>query len=152
MCIEYKSTLVNCTNSGFNKQLVICEIDNNTRLIDNEMYNIYYSKNIYNLSQDIFEEPIGNFKYINSNSNNLHYYDINYFDFKKGIIEFKVSEVINGKVTGLVGPAYDNVAKCYILNFICERKSNHILRCNIDKKDPEKVKFSGKYSIYSLEV
>ena len=143
--------IANCTNSKINKKIVICELDNNTRLMDNEKYNIYYSKNIYNLSQDIVEEPIGHFKYINSNSNNLQYYDINYFDFQKGIIEFKVSKVINRKVTGLVGPAYDNVAKCYILNFLCKRKNNNILKCNIDKKDPEKVKFFGKYSVYCLE-
>ena len=145
--------IVNCTNSGFNKQLVICEIDNNTRLIDNEIYNIYYSKNLFKISEDIVEKPIGHFKYINSNSDNLQYYDINYFDFNKGVIDFKISKIINSKekIKGLVGPSYDNVAKCYILNFICDRNDNFTIKCNIDKKDPEKVLFFGKYSIYSLE-
>ena len=143
--------IVNCIKSKFNKNFAICEIDNNIRLIDNEVYNIYYSKNIYNQSDNIVEEPIGIFKYINSNSNNLHYYDINYFDFEKGLIEFKVSEIVSRKITGLVGPAYDNVPNCYIFNFICDKNNNYTLKCEIDKKDSKKVLFFGKYSIYSLE-
>ena len=144
--------IVSCINSKVNKNLVNCEIDNNIRLIDNEIYNIYYSKNIYNQSEDIVEEPIGNFKYINSNSNNLQYYNINYFDFERGLIEFKVSKIINRKITGLVGPAYDNVANCYILDFICNKSDNYTLKCKIDKKNSKKVLFSGKYSIYNLET
>ena len=81
----------------------------------------------------------------------MHYYDINYFDFEKGLIEFKVSDIVNSKITGLVGPAYDNVANCYIFNFICAKNNNYTLKCKIDKKDSKKVLFSGKYSIYSLE-
>ena len=143
--------IVNCTNSQILKNFVICEINNNSTLIDNERYSIYYSKNIYNPIQDIVEEPIGEFKYINSNSNNIFYYDINYFDFDKGIIEFKISEIINRKITGLVGPAYDNVANCYILDFICNKNYNYLLKCKIDKKNQNKLIYSGKYSIYSLE-
>ena len=143
--------IVNCTNSQILKNLVICEINNNSTLIDNERYSIYYSKNIYNPIQDIVEQPIGEFKYINSNSNNIFYYDINYFDFDKGIIEFKISEIINRKITGLVGPAYDNVANCYILDFICDKSYNYFLKCKIDKKNQNKLIYSGKYSIYSLE-
>ena len=143
--------VVNCTNSQINKKLVICEINNKTSLIDNERYSIYYSKNIYNPIQEIVEEPIGEFKYINSNSNNVLYYDINYFDFNRGIIEFKISEIINKKITGLVGPSYENVAKCYILNFICNRNYNYKLKCKINKKDPNKIIYSGNYSIYCLE-
>ena len=143
--------IVNCTNSQINKKLVICEINNNTSLIDNERYSIYYSKNIYNPIQEIVEEPIGEFKYINSNSNNVLYYDINYFDFNRGIIEFKISEIINKKITGLVGPSYENVANCYILNFICNRNYNYKLKCKINKKDPNKILYSGNYSIYCLE-
>ena len=143
--------IVNCTNSQINKKLVICEINNNTSLIDNERYNIYYSKNIYNPIQDIVEEPIGEFKYINSNSNNILYYDINYFDFDKGIIEFKISEIINRKIKGLVGPSYENVANCYILDFICDINYNYKLKCKINKKDPNKIIYLGNYSIYCLE-
>ena len=143
--------IVNCINSKINKNLVICEIDNNTRLIDNEIYNIYYSKSIYNQSKYIVEEPIGEFQYINSNSNNLLYYDIKYFNFDKNLIELKVSEYISGKITGLVGPAYDNVANCYILDFTCNKNNKHTLKCKIDKRDPKKVLFFGRYSIYSLE-
>ena len=44
-----------------------CEIGDEVTLIDNEKYNIYYSDNIYNISEDINEEPIGEFEYVDTN-------------------------------------------------------------------------------------
>ena len=130
-----------------------CEIDNNINLIDNEVYNIYYSKNIYRPFDSINENPIGEFKYINTNFEDILFYDIISFEFKKNIILLKTSnKVKKGRIIkGIVGPSYDNVAKCYQFNFICKGKNNHYIKCKILKKDKSKIEYEGKYSIYSLE-
>ena len=52
---------------------------------------------------------------------------------------------------GLVGPAYDNVAECYIYKFTCLGKGNNILDCTIDKNEKDKVHYHGDYKVYSLE-
>ena len=44
-----------------------CDIEDYLFLRDNEVYNIYYSENIYNKSEDIEKEPIGHFTYVNTN-------------------------------------------------------------------------------------
>ena len=56
---------VKCQVSKDNEKISNCEINENVNLIDNEIYNIYYSSNIYNYSENIVEEPIGEFKYVN---------------------------------------------------------------------------------------
>ena len=44
-----------------------CDIEDDVILKDNEWYNIYYSTNIYEVGEDINEEPIGEFQYIDTN-------------------------------------------------------------------------------------
>ena len=145
--------IATCTQSNMDEEKSECEIDEDHNLIDNEIYNIYYSKNIYNLSEDIVEKPIGEFKYVDTNLLDEYYYDINHFDFKNGIIKLNISNIVKKgeTINGLVGPTYDNVAECYIYDFTCKGNSNHDLDCIINKKDPNKVSYDGDYKIYSLE-
>ena len=145
--------IATCTQSNMDEEKSECEIDEDYNLIDNEIYNIYYSKNIYNLSEDIVEKPIGEFKYVDTNLLDEYYYDINHFDFKNGIIKLNISNIVKKgeKINGLVGPTYDNVAECYIYDFTCKGNGNHDLDCIINKKDPNKVSYDGDYKIYSLE-
>jgi hypothetical protein len=144
--------LVRCCSSvdvEFNSE---CEIDESVKLIDNEIYSIYYSDNIYNISEDINEEPIGEFKYIDTNILKELYYEINDFDYDKGIIKLRMSNKIKRYKTirGVVGPAYDNVAECYQLNFICRGNGSHNISCKIEKNE-DKIKVNLNYSIYSIE-
>ena len=144
--------IVKCTSSN-NEGITECRINEKFKLIDNQIYSIYYSTNIYNILEDIVEEPIGFFKYINTNSLNKLYYNINYFNFQKGIIKLDISNKIkrNEKIFGTVGPAYDNVAECYLLNFVCLGNDIQTVDCFIYKNETDKVKFEGNYKIYSLE-
>ena len=130
-----------------------CKIDEKINLIDNEIYNIYTSNNTYNISENIIEEPIGEFTYINTNAFNQLYYDIKYFDFKDGIIRIRTSNILKEKeqINGLLGPAFDNVAECYQYNFTCHGNGGFISECIINKNDPDKVEFNGNYKIYSLK-
>ena len=134
-------------------ELSECEIDNNSPLIDNEIYNIYYSENIKHPLKAINENPIGEFKYINTNNNNKLYYILKYLNFKKGIIIIIISNKLKRgeKITGIIGPNYDNVAKCYQYNFICDGNNNNYLICKILKDDKDKIEYKGNYSIYSLD-
>ena len=145
--------IASCTISDTDEETSECEIDEDYNLIDNEKYNIYYSNNIYNLSEDIVEAPIGEFKYVDTNVLDEFYYEIKQFDFKNGIIILNTSNIVKrGKhITGRVGPTYDNVAECFVYNFICQGNGNHTLSCIINKNDPEKVPYDGEYKIYSLE-
>ena len=142
-----------CSLSDTDENTSECEIDDEHNLIDNEIYNIYYSKNIYNISEDIVEEPIGEFKYVDTNLLDELYYEINSFDFKNGRIKLNTSNIVKKGETimGKVGPTYDNVAECFIYNFMCYGNNNHLLDCIINKTDPEKVPYEGEYKIYSLE-
>jgi len=144
---------VKCISSQDNYRISICKLDENINLIDNEVYNIYYSSNIYNITNHIVEIPIGEFKYVNTNLFNQLYYKLTYFDFKKGIIMLTTSNSIrlNKKIIGYIGPAYDSVAKCYQYKYICNGNGSNKLFCNIKKNDPNKVNFKGKYNIYNLE-
>ena len=142
-----------CSLSDTDENTSECEIDDEHNLIDNEIYNIYYSKNIYNISEDIVEEPIGEFKYVDTNLLDELYYEINSFDFKNGRIKLNTSNIVKKgeMIMGKVGPTYDNVAECFIYNFMCYGNNNHLLDCTINKTDPEKVPYEGEYKIYSLE-
>ena len=130
-----------------------CELDQEIELIDNEIYEIYYSENIYNISEDINEEPIGKFKYINTEILDELYYSICYFDFEKGILQLNTSNKIKkGKIlNGIVGPNYHNVAEIYKFNFICEGNNSYTINCIIQKNDENKIEYNGDYIIYSLE-
>ena len=99
------------------------------------------------------DKPIGEFKYVDTNLLDELYYEIKQFDFSNGIIILNTSNVVKKgeKIKGRVGPTYDNVAECFIFNFICQGNGNHMVHCTINKNDPEKVLYDGEYKIYSLE-
>ena len=145
-------TKIKCNPSILN-ELSECEIDSNSLLIDNEIYNIYYSKNIKDPFKEINDNPIGEFKYINTNNNNKLYYSLKYLNFEEGIIIIIISNKLKkGKIIrGIIGPNYDNVAKCYQYNFICNGNNSNYLICRILKDDKEKFEYKGKYCIYSLD-
>ena len=130
-----------------------CEIDESIQLIDNEIYEIYYSENIYNISENIIEEPIGEFKYINTEILDELYYSIVYFDFEKGILQLNTSNKIKKgkKINGIVGPDYYNVSECYKFNFICEGNNSYTVNCKIQKNEEKKIEYNGEYKIYTLE-
>ena len=141
---------IKCTSSFSN---IFSECKLVTDLIDNEIYNIYYSENIYNLSEDINEIPIGKFKYLNTNFNNKLFYSIKYINFTKGILQLYISNIIKKKtkLKGVIGPKYDNVAKCYQYNFICMGINKNYVNCKINKNELTKVKYNGNYTVYYLE-
>jgi len=145
--------IATCTLSDTDEDTSECDIMGDHDLIDNEIYSVYYSKNIYNLSEDIVETPIGEFKYIDTNLLDELYYEIVHFDFKNGNIRLNTSNIVKKgeKIMGRVGPAYDNVAECFIFNFVCQGNGNHMVNCVVNKNDPEKVLYEGDYKIYSLE-
>ena len=145
--------IATCTQSDMDEEVSECEIDEEYDLEDNQMYNIYYSTNIYNSSMDIVEKPIGEFKFVDTNLLDEYYYDINHFDFNNGIIKLNISNTLKKgeTINGLVGPTYDDVAECYIYDFTCKGNGKHMLDCTINKKDPTKVPYNGDYKIYSLE-
>ena len=131
-----------------------CEIEDDVILKDNEWYNIYYSENIYNLSQNINSEPIGEFQYVDTNILDELYYKINKFNFDRGIINLNLSQKLRKgeEIFGIVGPDYDDVPECYQYNFICEGQNTYTVDCKIQKEEEEKIEYKGgNYCIYSLE-
>ena len=145
--------IVRCAPSVDDEYSSECEIDNDIILKDNEIYNIYYSDNIYNISEDINDIPIGEFQYIDTNILEELYYNVVNFNFKKGILRLNISEKLKRgeEIMGIVGPAYDNVAECYQYNFICQGNNTKTVDCKIQKDDEDKVEFDGNYTIYCLE-
>ena len=128
-----------------------CEIDDDFMLKDNEWYNIYYSENIYNISMDINEEPLGEFQYIDTNILDELYYIIDKFNFDTGELKLNISNQLKKgeSIYGIVGPAYDNVAEYYYHNFTCLGTDNYTVDCIISKD--EEFTFRGNYCIYYLE-
>ena len=144
--------IIKCISTIFSN-LSECKLDKNIELKDNEVYNIYYSENIYNISENINEISIGKFKYLNTNNNNKLFYSIKYLNFPKGIIQLYISNIIKKgeKIKGIIGPEYDKVANCYQYKFYCERKKKFIVNCKIIKNELNKIEYNGKYSVYYLE-
>ena len=130
-----------------------CEIDDDIPLKDNEYYNIYYTDNIYNISQDINLEPIGSFQFIVTNLLDELYYIVKKFDFEQGIIQLSIShELEKGEeILGAVGPSDEISTECYQYNFVCHGNGSHFVDCKIEKDDDDKVHYNGKYSIYYVE-
>ena len=131
-----------------------CEIEDDYILKDNEWYNIYYSENIYNLSQDIDRNPIGDFQYVDTNILDELYYKVNKFNFDRGIINLNLSKLLKKgeEICGIVGPDYNNVAECYKFNFICEGNDSYTVDCQIKKEEEGKIEYRGvNFDIYSLE-
>ena len=145
--------IVRCSPSIENEYISECLIDNEVKLIDNEIYNIYYSNNIYNISEDINEEPIGEFEYVDTNILNELYYSIIDFNYNQKKIKLKTSNKIKkGKyIKGIIGPAYDNVAECFQYNFICDGNNSYFVNCIITKDDNSKIEVNSNYTIYSVE-
>jgi len=130
-----------------------CDIEDDIILKDNEFYSIYYSENIYDLYENINKVPIGEFQYVDTNLLNELYYVIKKFDFSNGIIKLSLSHELSKeeRISGVVGPEYEDVAECYQYNFYCNGNNSHFVDCQIEKDDEDKVQFDGKYCIYSLE-
>ena len=150
---EYEeSILLKCTQFDI---LVDCRLGPEVKLIDNEIYNIYYSENIYDIYKNINDQPIGEFKYLDTKVNDDLYYTVMKFDFEKGYILLNSSIRMKkgNQLRGKVGPNnYRNTAAdCYQYDFICQGTNTHELDCKIIKNDPNVIKFEGNYSIYSLE-
>ena len=150
---EYEDTiLLKCTQFDI---LADCRLDPEVQLIDNEIYNIYYSENIYNINKNITDQPIGEFKYLDTKLYDDLYYTVMNFNFQNGYILLNSSiRIKKGKqLRGKVGPTnYRNkAADCYQYDFICQGTNTHELDCKIIKDNPNVVKFEGIYSIYSLE-
>lgn len=129
-----------------------CKMGKDIILRDNEKYNIHYSLNIYNKSEDINETEIGEFRYEDTKINDNKYYIIKFIDFKRGLIQLITSDKVEkGKeIRGVIGPNYHNVAECYQFNFVCEGTNQNFIGCEIEK-DSEKIEFDGEYVIYYLE-
>ena len=129
-----------------------CKMGDDIVLKDNEIYNIYYSKNIYEKYKELNATPIGEFRYEDTKINQNLYYIVKYISFKKGIMQLITSNKVgkNRKIKGVIGPKYDNVAECYKYNFSCEGKNQNYINCIIHK-DKEKIPYNGDYEIYFLE-
>ena len=130
-----------------------CDIEDDIILKDNEWYNIYYSENIYNVSQDINQDPIGEFQYSDTNILDELYYKINEFNYERGIINLNLSQQlkIGEEIYGIVGPEYDNAPECYQYPFVCHGNDGYTVNCRIEKEEEDKVEYNGKYCIYALE-
>jgi hypothetical protein len=96
---------VKCLNI-FLDDLAECKMGKEIRLRDNEKYNIHYSLNIYNKSEEINETAIGEFRYEDTKINDNKYYIIKLFDFKRGVIQLiTLDKVEKGKyLYGLSAP------------------------------------------------
>ena len=140
-------------NYLFLKNYSICIIEKDIYLKDNEFYNIYYSNNIYNFYEDININPIGEFKYINTNINHKLYYICKYINIEEGIIKIIISNILEKgkKIKGILGPDFDNVANYYLFDFICKGNNRNYLKCLIIKENKSKLLYKGNYIIYSLE-
>ena len=150
---EYEEPiLLKCTQFDV---LADCRLGPEVKLIDNEIYNIYYSENIYELYKDINEKPIGEFKYLDTKKLDDKYYSVLKFDFEKGYILLNSSIRLKKgeKLSGKVGPDKyrHHAADCYQYNFICEGTNTHELDCFIMKNDTSVVKYDGNYSVYMVE-
>ena len=142
---------VKCLNI-FLDDLAECKMGPEIILRDNEFYNVFYSLNIYNKSEDINETAIGEFRFEDTKINDNKYYVIKSMNFKKGIIQLITSDKVEkGKqLKGVIGPRQDNAAECYQYNFTCYGESQNYINCDIEK-DADKIEFNGEYVIYYLQ-
>ena len=131
--------------------LADCRLGPEVKLIDNEIYNIYYSENIYNLYEDIVDQPIGEFKYLDTKKLDDLYYTVPIFDFEASYIKINSSiKVDKGlKLKGKVGPAHENVEDCYLYDFVCEGNNKYKTHCKILKNDTI-VPYEGNYTVHTV--
>ena len=141
--------LLKCTQFDI---LADCRLGPEVKLKDNEIYNIYYSPNIYQLYEDIVDEPIGEFKYLDTIKLDDLYYTVKIFDFENSYLKLNSSiKVDKGKkIIGKVGPAYENIADCYLYDFYCIGNNRYEIHCHILKNGTDVVKYDGNYSIYTV--
>ena len=147
---EYQEPLLlKCTQFDV---LADCRFGPEVKLVDNEVYNIYYSNNIYNLNEGIQDQPIGEFKYLDTIKLDDLYYNVLTFDFENSYIKLNVSVKLDkGKeIRGKVGPNYENVPDCYLYDFACVGNNKYHTHCRIIKNDTNVVPFDGNYTVYSL--
>jgi glycerophosphoryl diester phosphodiesterase len=140
--------------SHIDEDISECDIEDYLFLIDNEMYSIYYSENIYNKSQDINTEAIGEFQYINTNILDELYYYVHYLNFERNVITLILSDSLSKgeKINGLIGPNNDEVEDCYLFNFECIGNGTYSVSCKINTTDDSKIMYNwAHYSIHSLE-
>jgi len=131
-----------------------CDIDDYLFLKDNEMYSIYYSENIYNISEDISPDPIGEFQYINTNLLDELYYYVHYLNFERNVLTLILSEPLpkDEKINGLIGPNNDDLEDCYLFNFECQGNGTYSVSCKIDINEQGKIVLNwAHYAIHSLE-
>ena len=147
---EYEEPiLLKCTQFDV---LADCRLGPEVKLVDNEIYSIYYSTNIYKLYEDIQDEPIGEFKYLDTIKLDDMYYNVLGFDFENSYIKLNTSvKVEKGKVLkGKVGPNYEKVADCYLYDFICIGNNKFHVYCGILKNDTSKIPYDGNYTIHTV--
>ena len=139
--------------------LADCRFGPEVKLIDNEVYNIYYSENIYNLYEDLNEKPIGEFKYLDTKKLDDLYYTVRIFDFPASYLKLNSSvKVERGKqVTGKIGPTYEKVSDAYLYPFVCNGNNKYDVHCTIIKEYSNITAYKGNYTItyvdnYSLYV
>ena len=132
--------------------LADCRLGPEVKLIDNEIYNIYYSENIYNIYEDIVDLPIGEFKYLDTKKLDDLYYTVPIFDFENSYIKINSSiKVDRGQqLKGKVGPAHENVEDCYLYDFVCTGNNKYKVHCKIIKNDSI-VPFNGDYCVHTVE-
>ena len=154
---EYEIPLfLKCTQFDI---LADCRFGPEVKLIDNVVYNIFYSENIYNLYENIVEKPIGEFKYLDTKKLDDLYYTVRIFDFPAGYLKLNSSvKVERGhQIKGKIGPTYENVSDAYLYPFVCNGNNKYDVHCRIIKDEPSIVPYNGNYTItivdnYSLYI
>jgi glycerophosphoryl diester phosphodiesterase len=136
--------------------LSVCQmVDGFPKMVDREKYSVYYSDNIYNISEDINETPIGEIIYLETNHLEHYYYSVKEYDFDKGILKLNLTIVIETyeQLTGKIGPeGYVFSAKdIYQYDFLCKGNGTNEVDCKIFKDDESKIRLEGNYSIYVID-
>ena len=142
--------LIKCTQFDV---LADCRLGPEVKIKDNEIYNIYYSTNIYNLYDNIVDEPIGEFKYLDTIKLDDLYYTVRIFDFENSYLKLNSSVKVDKgkKIIGKVGPSYENVADCYLYDFYCIGNNKYDIHCHILKNNTDIAKYDGNYWIHKVE-
>jgi hypothetical protein len=111
--------LLNCTQFDI---LVNCRLGPEVKLIDNEIYSIYYSKSIHEINKNCVDNPIGEFKYLDTKKLDDIFYAIPEFDFNNKYLKFNSSVKIpkDKKIIGFVGPEGYNAPEIYQYQFYCD--------------------------------
>ena len=148
---EYEEPiLMECTQFDI---LVNCVVGPEVKLIDNEIYSIYYSRNIYELNKDIIDKPIGEFKYLDTKKLDDIFYTIPEFDLNNKYLLLNSSVKIpkDKRIIGCIGPEGYHAPEIYQYKFYCDGNDKFDADCYIDRDDKRVIKFFGNYSVYGVE-